>query len=470
MDGGATPAIPAYGHTVETALSDARASAAEWRGTSLEARARLCGRVRRLVAHNAPALAGTLAGMRPLAETLGAEVLPLAEAAHFLARRAPALLAPRVLGWRGRPLWLFGVGAEIRREPCGVVLILAPANYPLFLPGVQALQAIVAGNAVCVKPAPGCAAPMELFARLLDQAGLPQGVFRLLDADAATGAAASQAGFDRIVLTGSAATGAAVLAAAAPRLTPATMELSGNDAVFVLPGADLDRAADALAYGLALNGGATCIAPRRVFAPAATTEMLAARLVARLVAWPDRPPPAAVADRLAALVEAALAQGARLVPLPDGRRHPVILAEADPAMALLREDVFAPWLAFVPVADTEAALAAAARCPYALGAAIFGPEPAARAFAARVPVGAVCINDVIVPTADPRLPFGGRGRSGFGVTRGAEGLLEMTVVKTISIRRRGLLPHLVPAREGDAARIAGLIRVLHGGVRRPAAR
>jgi acyl-CoA reductase-like NAD-dependent aldehyde dehydrogenase len=467
MDGTPRAAILARGYTVETILSDARAAAAPWRVTEPAIRARLAGRLRRLLGCNALALAGSLGAMRPVAETLAAEVLPLAEAARFLAREAPSLLAPRRLGRRGRPLWLFGVEAEIRREPCGAVLILAPSNYPLFLPGVQALQALVAGNAACVKPAPGCAAPMAALGALLAEAGLPPGLFHVLDDSVATGQAAAEAGFDRIVLTGSAATGAAVLAAAAPRLTPATMELSGNDAVFVLEGADPDRVADALAYGLTLNGGATCIAPRRVFVPAPLAPAIEARLVARLAARPERaPPPAAIAARLDALVAAALAAGARRVALPEGRALPVILADAAPEMALLGEDLFAPWLAFVPVRDSEAALAAAALCPYALGAAIFGPVPAARALAARVDAGSVCINDVIVPTADPRLPFGGRRRSGFGVTRGAEGLLGMTVVKTISTRRRGLLPHLAPPRAKDAARIAGMIRFLHGGVGR----
>jgi acyl-CoA reductase-like NAD-dependent aldehyde dehydrogenase len=132
-------------------------------------------------------------------------------------------------------------------------------------------------------------------------------------------------------------------------------------------------------------------------------------------------------------------------------------------MRLLREDVFASWLAFVPVADMADAVAAQALCPFALGASIFGPEPEARAIAARLRVGSVCINDLIMPTADPRLPFGGRGLSGFGVTRGAEGLLDMTVAKTISLRRGRFMPHLADARTTDADRYAGLIALLYGG-------
>ena len=440
-----------------------------WRQTPLRERLQIMRRARRLLARRAASVAATLGDRRPLSDTLAAEVLPLLAAIRFLERRAAGILAPRRLRG-GRPLWLFGVAAEIHREPCGVVLILSPANYPLFLPGVQIIQALVAGNAVCAKPALGCAAPLQALATVLTEAGLPPGVLNLLDDSTATGAAAVSAGFDRILLTGSAETGRGVMAASAPRLTPMTLELSGNDAVFVLPGADVDAVARALAYGVRLNSGATCIAPRRVFVLPHKAEPLAAALLAQVAGLRLSPAPPAVAARLERLVAEAIAEGARLLHGGTGTGA-VILADARPGMRLLREDVFAPWLALVVVADMEEAIAAQALCPYALGASIFGPEPEARALAARLHVGSVCINDIIVPTADPRLPFGGRGLSGFGVTRGAEGLLEMTVAKTISLRRGRFMPHLAKPRSTDAERYARLIAVLYGGppeaVRRP---
>ncbi|GAC1336610.1 MAG: aldehyde dehydrogenase family protein [Acetobacteraceae bacterium] len=432
------------------ALQRARAAGRDWAARGLAVRLDVVAKARRLIAREATALAATVA--RPAADTLVAEVLPLAEAARFLVRAAPRLLAPRRLR-SGRPLWLFGVRAELWREPRGAVLILGPGNYPLFLPGAQALQALAAGNAVCVKPAPGTSGPMLALADLLTRAGLPDGVLQVLDEDA--GPAASRAGFDYIVLTGGAETGTQVLHAAADSLTPAAMELSGVDAVFVLPGADLAVVAACLAYGLRLNGGATCIAPRRVFVPQADAAALLSQLVSRL------PPPAAippaVAAKLTALLDAAAAAGARIV-----ARNPAVLADARPEMTLLQQDVFAPWLALVPVASPEAALRAADACPFALGASVFGPEAAARQLARRVRAGSVCINDLIVPTADPRLPFGGRGRSGFGATRGAEGLLEMTVAKAVSTRAGQFRPHLHPATSADADRFAALTRLLHG--------
>jgi acyl-CoA reductase-like NAD-dependent aldehyde dehydrogenase len=451
---------------VKTALDKARLAAGAWRETSLSVRLGIVRRVRLAIAARAVSLAETLEARRPVSDTLTAETLPLLAAMRFLERQATSILAPQRLHG-GRPAWLFGVSAEIRREPYGAVLILAPSNFPLFLPGAQILQALVAGNAVCVKPAPGCAAPLQALAAILAEAGLPDGLLQVLDDSVATGVAASRAGFDRIVLTGSATTGRQVLLAAAETLTPTTMELSGNDAVFVLPGADIRTTAQSLAYGLRLNGGATCIAPRRVFVLKSEAETLEHALLTCAADIPPAVVPPEVAARLDTLMDEAIVQGARLVtPRCKGGGTPVtILADAKPQMRLLQEDVFAPWLALIPVANIEEALAALSLCPYALGASIFGPVEAAIALAGRIPSGSICINDLIVPTADPRLPFGGRGRSGFGVTRGAEGLLEMTVIKTVSVRRGRFRPHLAAAKPGDVKRYAALIGLLYGEIR-----
>ncbi|WP_377807344.1 aldehyde dehydrogenase family protein [Azospirillum sp. A29] len=142
---------------------------------------------------------------------------------------------------------------------------------------------------------------------------------------------------------------------------------------------------------------------------------------------------------------------------------PLILADARPDMALLRAEIFAPLLSLVPVRDMGEALTVAAGSPYALGASVFGPEAQARELAGRIDAGTVTINDLIVPSADPRLPFGGRHASGWGVTRGAEGLLEMTQVKTVSVRKGRLRPHFDQPRAGDEALMLAALRLFHGG-------
>jgi aldehyde dehydrogenase (NAD+) len=133
------------------------------------------------------------------------------------------------------------------------------------------------------------------------------------------------------------------------------------------------------------------------------------------------------------LVEDAREQGASV--LLDGPGVKLI-AQATPAMLAMRTEIFAPILSLMRTADLGEALAADAVCPYALTASVFGPEVDARALASRLRVGNVLINDIVVLTADPRIAFGGRGRSGFGVTRGAEGLLGMTTPRTIQTQRK----------------------------------
>ncbi|WP_207476936.1 aldehyde dehydrogenase family protein [Arenibaculum pallidiluteum] len=454
---------------VGAACGRARAEQPGWASLSTKARLAVFSRLRRHLAARPGPIAGAL-GDRPgraPGEGLALELIPMLDAIRFLEREAAALLAPRRLGRRGRPSWLFGVEAEIRREAVGLVLVIAPSNYPLYLPGVQVLQALAAGNAVLVKPAAGCAPPMMALREALAGAGLPTGLFEVLGDDPGEARAAVEAGVDLVVLTGSAATGRRVLADLAPRLTPAILELSGNDPVFVLEGADLPLVADALAYGLRLNGGATCIAPRRAFVPRGMMAELEKLLVPRAAAIPPAPVPEPVRRRLAVLTAEARAAGARALgawPDPDApAMAPLVVADAAPDLGLLREDVFAPVVSLVPVTGAEEALAMDRHCPYALGASVFGPEVAARALAMRLRAGSVCINDLIVPTADPRLPFGGARESGYGATRGAEGLLALTRTKAVSLRRGRFRPHFELPRPADADLFRAALGLSHGG-------
>ncbi len=392
--------------------AEARAAQAGWAAFPLRNRLRALRALRHGIAAHGAGLAraaGEAAG-RPLAEVLSSEVVPLADACRFLERQAPRLLATRRLGAAGRPAWLTGVTAEVRREPLGLVLVIAPSSYPLFLPGVQTLQALAAGNAVLWKPGQGGGGAAAAFSALAS-AVLPPGVLTILPESVEAAREAIAAGVDKVLLTGSAATGREVLAELARHLVPATMELSGCDALFVLPGADLDRVARAVRFGLTLNGGATCIAPRRILVPRDQAPALAERLAREL-----------------------------------------------PGLTLGPETA-----TLTAVADAEEALAEAARSPYALGASVFGPEAAAVAFAARVRAGVVVVNDVIVPTADPRLPFGGRGESGYGVTRGAEGLVELTAPKVVAVRRARRLFHLEAPDPADADLFHAYLTLTHAG-------
>jgi len=410
-----------------------------WGAVPIKARLKVLRRFRRRLWRVIPELLRLIPDHAP-ADVMTAEILPLIAAIRFLEREAVGLLKERSLSLFGRPFWLSGLDTRVRRRPLGAVLIIAPGNYPLMLPGIQVVQALAAGNAVALKPAPGRTALLARFVLLLEEAGLPDGVLKLIPEE--DGPSASAAGYDLIILTGSEATGREVARAAAETATPTIMELSGADPVFVLPCADLALVARALHFGLTLKQGATCIAPRRVFIDATHKPVLLALLRHLLDKAPIRSSSSGALD---ALVGCALEIG---VPVLHEGGATILSLTSDQA-SLADQDVFAPWLALITVRDMAEALTLERGSRHVLGASIFGSRRDAWRLARQIGAGTITVNDLIVPSADPRLSFGGSKCSGHGVTRGREGLLAMTRPVSVSTRR------------WNALHLTARIRVLH---------
>jgi aldehyde dehydrogenase (NAD+) len=445
------------------------AAQTKWAGEPVRARLRVLRRARHMMAARAGEFAAAISPQlqRTQADTLVSELLPLLDACRFLEREAERLLRPRRLGRRGRPLWLAGVTAEIHREPLGRVLVMGPANFPLLLPGVQTLQALAAGNAVVWKPGAGGRAVAELVAGCLSAAGLPERLLRVTPDTVSAGERALAAEPDKVIFTGSSLSGRAMLSVLAETGTPAVVEMSGADAMIVLDGADLRAVAKAAAFGLRLNGGAVCMSPRRLLALHAAMGRLRPLLQEELAKVPPVKVERRSFERMRGLVAEAVAEGAALLGELDGEaQRPIVVDAATASMRVTRSDVFAPVLSLIEVSSPVEIPEVYARCPYALTASIFcarGDEKRARILAGALRAGTVLINDVIAPTADPRVPFGGRGESGYGLTRGAEGLLEMTAVKVLLLRRGGSMRHFEPTRESDVPLMAGMVQAMHAG-------
>ena len=404
-------------------------------------------------------------------ETITGELIPLCAALRFIGQQGPGILRDTSYGWSGRPAWLWGVRSCVQRRPLGRVLIVGTWNYPILLAGVQAAQALAAGNRVFLKPAVGVESVTERLVQTFHDAGVPAGLLRQLDSPPEAAMRAIDEGVELIVLTGAAATGRKVLRYAADSLTPTIMELSGCDAVVVLEDANLQRVADAVAFGMRFNGGATCIGPRRIIATATIADRLIELLASRLDSSPPITVRAEARTGTAAAVQQALAEGAVVCRgqfdadrLRDsGQMTPLLLDRVRPESPIAAADLFAPLASVIRVATTESALQVVNDCPYRLAASVFGSRARAEAVAERLDVGFVCIDDCIVPTADPRLPFGGRGSSGFGVTRGVEGLLAMTSPRVISRRRGNFTPHFRDRSPSDAQTLLGTLQMLYGG-------
>jgi aldehyde dehydrogenase (NAD+) len=233
-----------------------------------------------------------------------------------------------------------------------------------------------------------------------------------------------------------------------------------------MPGADLATVASAIAFGLRLNGGAVCMSPRRLLATSSTLHALKPLLQRDLDKVTAVGLPEGTAERLHGLLDDAVLQGAALLgAFQPTAQKPLLIDNATPNMAIAQNDIFAPVLSLLAVESMMHVLDAYSVCPYALTLSIFCGKNEVKqglALARTLRAGTVLINDLIAPTADPRVPFGGRGASGYGVTRGAEGLLEMTAVKTVLVRRSGVMRHLVATSEADVPLFAAMIAASHG--------
>ncbi|MEQ8847943.1 aldehyde dehydrogenase family protein [Botrimarina sp.] len=452
------------------AVAAARAAQGDWEHTPISERLRPIAAVRRALGADPRAWADEIQTPydRTPAESLAAECLPTADASRWLQRHAARLLRTRRSGG-----WLQGVSLRVVRKPHGVVLVIGAGNYPLFLLAVPALQALAAGNAALLKPPPGCEALARRLHASLVAGGLDPALAPVLGETAEAAQDAIDAGVDHVVATGSSATGRAVARSAADKLTPCTLECSGSDAVVVLPGADPERVARCVAWGLTLNAGATCIGPRRLIAVAIGEH--GDRVIDRLPKAACFDVPEAVAESVRRTVGTEIDAGARIA-WPEGfdraaldaacdarRLPPIVLTPALEPTAVGQADLFAPVLTLDIARDADHAVTLANASRYALGASVFGPAREAERVARRLRAGSVTVNDLIAPTADPDAPFGGAGESGYGVTRGAEGLLAMTRPQAIARRRGRLLLHADPPTPALDDIVVGLIQSQHAG-------
>ncbi|WP_436716309.1 aldehyde dehydrogenase family protein [Roseiconus lacunae] len=403
-------------------------------------------------------------------ETITGELLPFCSSLRWLGKHGGKALRSRSAGRLGRPLWLSGVTSVIERVPHGDVLVLGTWNYPVLLPGVQIAQALAAGNTVQFKPAAGTERSAEILVDCFRDVGFDQSKLRLLGSDVESATGAIDAGVDLIVLTGSAATGQNVLARSSSTLAASIMELSGCDAVLAIPGCDTGRLVKAIRFGLTFNGGATCIGPRRLLVLKKDRDKVVGALTEELKDASEVVVHPAARGSLADNLASALRRGANETRClydeqklrTTGRIAPLVLTDVKPSDPIANADIFAPVISVIEVDRVEAMIDVVNKCDYRLAASVFGPEKRARSIAERLRVGTVVINDLIAPTADPRLPFGGRGKSGFGVTRGREGLLAMTTIRVVSSRRGRMTPHLDRRTPRDRGLLQGLMTFLHG--------
>jgi aldehyde dehydrogenase (NAD+) len=445
----------------------------EWASKAIADRSACAARFASIIAKNSRQIhaAIRIPQRRSYRETLSAELLPLAASARWLSKSAGKVLSPSKISRRGVPFWIGQLDTTIFREPFGTVLILGTWNYACFLPTVQALQALVAGNAVVLKPAFNCEPLANLLKQLLVESGIPTDLVHVTSSSNQTAVDWMAARVDKVIMTGSSRGGREVLSRLAETLTPSVMELSGCDSLFLLEDGDRDRFVDCIEFGLQLNGSATCMAPRRLFVPRKHLEDIESKLLSRLT----RIKSTTIHPASLQIVVGAIAASRELTFLSESGLHddstlavetiqagkPLVVTRVPSDFALSTQDIFAPLAMLFAYENLEEAVENNDKCPYALTCSVFGSRSSALDLSSKLKSGTVIINDVVVPTADPRLPFGGIRESGFGVTRGREGLLEMTYPKVVSEQQANKLRHLAPEQPGDESILEGLLQLLY---------
>ena len=339
-------------------------------------------------------------------------------------------------------------------NPLGVVGIISPWNFPLIIPLGEVAQALAAGNGVLLKPSENTPLSGNLIAELFAEAGLPDGLLRVIHGRGETGAALCDAGpVRKIFFTGSGTTGRQVMRAAAKHGKPVMLELGGKDPAIVCADADLDRTVDGILWAGLMTCGQTCAGVERIY----VDRRVHGDFVSRLVEGAERILPGDPKDPLTQMgpmnndmqygkvveqLEDAVAKGATAecggpieVPGLSGKFvAPVVLTGVDHSMDVMTDETFGPLLPVMAFDTEDEALRLANDSPYGLGASVWSRDlRRARMIADRIDSGMVWINDATYSHGLAYTPWGGVKESGTGVTHSKHGFYEMTNKRLVAV-------------------------------------
>src|SRR5258707_1406453 len=446
---------------VARAVGRARGAQSAWAGASFRERGRVIMKARRIVLKELEEIARLITREtgKPVSEAIAMEIVPTLDLMHYVARHTGSLLRRDriglgMYGWMGRYSYTVC-------KPLGVVGIISPWNFPWATPLDEVVMVLMAGNAVVIKaseltPLTGLKIK-DVFAR----AKLAEGLLQVVTGDGSTGAALVGAGVDKIMFTGSVATGKRVAEAAAKYLTPVVLELGGKDPMIVLDDANISNAARGAVWGAFANAGQACASVERCYVHESIAELFIAEVVAETKRLRQSVGAETTADlgsmtserQLLAVqkhVDQAIDKGATA--LTGGDRvagtaapffPPTVLIKVNHDMDVMREETFGPVLPIMTFKTDEEAVRLANDSVYGLTASVWtGSIARGKRLAERIDAGTVMVNEVLYTHGIASTPWGGVKQSGLGRTHGRAGLLELVSAQHIHINRLGFLPDL----------------------------
>jgi succinate-semialdehyde dehydrogenase/glutarate-semialdehyde dehydrogenase len=445
---------------VRGAVERAREAQKSWASLSFRERGRIVLRAREIVLDEVDEIAELISreSGKPVTEAIMMELVPTLDLMRFFARRARRLLRPERINIGQYSL--LGRTSRVTFRPMGVVGVISPWNFPWAIPAGEVVMALMAGNGVVLKPSELTPLVGLKIAEVFARAGLPEGLLSVVTGDGRTGAALVEAGVDKIMFTGSVATGRRVAEAAGRQLIPCVLELGGKDPMIVFADADIEAAAAAAVWGAFANAGQACASVERCYVEEGIAEKFTARVVALTRALRQDAGASDAADigamsceRQRSIVEdhlrEAVAGGARV--LAGGGRgrdvgafhEPTVVANVNHTMKLMREETFGPVLPLMTFKTETEAITLANDSPFGLTASVWTRNTRRGArVAERIEAGTVMVNEVLYTHGIAQTPWGGVKLSGIGRTHGRAGLLELVHAQHIHTNRLARLQDL----------------------------
>jgi acyl-CoA reductase-like NAD-dependent aldehyde dehydrogenase len=418
----------------------ARTEFAQWSKTSVEARLVRFKKLRLHLVQNLDAVSQQISDStgKPQVEALTTEVLPVLEAISHVEKSLADSLRPQKVR---TPLLLKGKASFVEYHPRGVVLIIAPWNFPFQLTVIPVLNALAAGNTVILKPSEITPLIGTVIESVFAAAEFPQHVLQVAHGGRELGSSLVEGHPDYIFFTGSVQTGQSIAAVAARELIPTTLELGGKDPMIVFADAPLERAVEAALWGGFMNSGQVCMSVERIYVERAAYERFVETLSARTQQLVQgRGPDADIGSMtsrsqvevVSRHVRDALEHHAQLETgqSPDAWNlengyfiPPMVVTGARADGPLLQDETFGPVLPILPFDTEEEAICLANDCLYGLSASVWSKNLGkARRVASQLVTGNVLINDVVITIVNQHLPFGGEKSSGLGRSHGADGI------------------------------------------------
>lgn len=429
-----------------------------WKLTSFSHRRELIMKAREVILADIDGIAKLISAEsgKPFGEAIAMEIAPVLDLMQWIARGAEKILRPRKIG-----IGLYGLmgrSSKIVYQPWGVIGIIPAWNYPFSIPLGEISMALMAGNSVVLKPSELTPLVGKKIAEIFEAAGAPKGLVQVIYGAGETGAALVDAPPDKIMFTGSVATGKRIAEAAAKTLTPVVLELGGKDPMIVLEDANLELAAGAAVWGAFCNSGQSCSSVERLYVHEKVSAELTRLIVEKTRSLKqgsgeneDVSVGAMSSERQIDIVEdhvRAFADAGATIETGGVRADdslffpPTVITGATNEMRPMQEETFGPTLPICTFKTDDEAVALANDSEFGLTASVWtGDISRGRRIAERIEAGTVCINEVLYTHGIGQTPWGGFKNSGRGRTHGIDGLMELVQPQHIHTNRFAIMPN-----------------------------